>query len=52
MLYDVEVIRDLRFLILNVLLPYLVSDVAAGSDPIAPTPEMLTPIALAKRFIL
>src|SRR5271168_895385 len=53
LLHNIEVIiRNLRFLILNVLLSYLVSDVAAGSDPIAPTPEMLTPIALAKRFIL
>ena len=39
--YNVKVIiRNLRLLILNVLLPYLVSDVATRRDPIAPPPQM------------
>ena len=45
------IIRNLRLLILNVLLPYLVSDVAAGSDPISPPPKMLAPIPFPKRLI-
>src|SRR5271166_2418506 len=45
------VVGNLRLLILNIFLPHLVRYVAARGDPIAPTPEMLTPIPLAKRLI-
>ena len=45
------VVGNLGLLILNVFLPHLVRHVAARRHPIAPTPEMLTPIPFAKRLI-
>ena len=45
------VVGNLGLLILNILLPHLVRNVAARGNPIAPTPEMLTPIPFAKRLI-
>ena len=45
------VVGNLGLLILNILLPHLVRHVAARGNPIAPTPEMLTPIPFAKRLI-
>src|SRR5271166_4753333 len=45
------VVGNLGLLILNILLPHLVRHVAARGNPIAPTPEMLTPIPFARRLI-
>ena len=45
------VVRYLGLLILNIFLPHLVRHIAARRHPIAPTPEMLTPIPFAKRLI-
>ena len=45
------VVGNLGLLILNIFLPHLVRHIAARGHPIAPTPEMLTPIPFAKRLI-
>ena len=41
-------IRDLRFLVVNVLFPNLIGHVPACSDPIPPRPQVLTTIALSQ----
>src|SRR5271166_3777771 len=45
------VVGNLRLLILNIFLPHLVRHVATRGHPIAPSPQMLTPIPFAKRLI-
>ena len=42
------VVGNLGLLILNILLPHLVRNVAARGNPIAPTPEMLTPMPVCE----
>src|ERR1039458_1079728 len=45
------VVRLLRFLILDVLLPHLVGHVPARGNPVAPGPQMLAPVPLPQHRI-